>query len=125
MVNRVWILSLVAVLSVFVCGERFSVDRTASAAEPFTPRSVEMTISDADIPNPTSLMSGEESTSSITSSRRALQRNGSKRTYTTNISTRVSVATTIASHLHNTIRPNILGGVVADEAFYSLCCLRI
>ena len=119
------ILTLVAMLSVLLGGEGFLTANSPAVAEPLASRSVETTISDADIPNPSSLMSGDDSARSITSSRRTMQRSGGKRAYTTHITTREVTATAIVEHLHNTIKPNILGGVVADEAFYSLCCLRI
>lgn len=89
------------------------------------PPKVEITIIDADIPNPTSLLSGRESSRTVNSNSRTMQRTACKRTCSANMAVKAELATSVIEHSYNIYKPNILGGVVADRAFYSLCCLRI
>ena len=123
MLSRVSILSFVVTLSILLFGEC----RAESVNTHTTPLSqqVEVTIVDADIPNPTSLLSGRESSRTVNSNSRTVQRTACKRTCSTNIAVKAESESLIIEHSHNTYKPNILGGVVADRAFYSLCCLRI
>ena len=90
------------------------------------PKQGEVTIIDADIPNPTSLLSGQDSSRTVNNSRRTMQRTvGGKRTYSANLAVKVESEISVIERTNNTYKPNILGGVVAHRAFYSLCCLRI
>ena len=125
MINRASILSLIAILSVFLVGECFSVNQIEAKSTQSAPRHTEVSIVDADIPNPTSLLSGKESSRTVNSSRRSVQRTLCKRTFNVGFTPRFESGSTVAEHFSNANRPNILGGVVADRAFYSLCCLRI
>ena len=50
---------------------------------------------------------------------------GGKRTYSANLAVKVESAISVIERSNNTYKPNVLGGVVAHRAFYSLCCLRI
>ena len=125
MINRASILSLIAILSVFLVGECFSVNQIEAKSTQSAPRHTEVSIVDADIPNPTSLLSGKEAARTVNSSRRSVQRTLCKRTFNVGFTPRFESGSTVAEHFSNANRPNILGGVVADRAFYSLCCLRI
>lgn len=92
-----------------------------------TPLSAEqtITITDADLPNPTSALSGQCTSCSTTSSNRSLQRNNCKRLGIIAFGLGATDAYIIIESLHHIVKPNILGGVVAKRALYSLCCLRI
>ena len=125
MINRASILSLIAILSLFLVGECSSVNKIEAKSTQSAPRQTEISIVDADIPNPTSLLSGKGSSRTVNSSRRSVQRPLCKRTFNVGFTPRFESGSTVAEHFSNTNRPNILGGVVADRAFYSLCCLRI
>ena len=124
MLSRVSILSFVVTLSILLFGEC----RAESANMHTTPLlpQVEVTIVDADNPNSTSLLSGRDSSRMVNNnSRRTMQRTACKRTCSANIAVKAESESLIIEHSYNTYKPNILGGVVADRAFYSLCCLRI
>lgn len=123
-ISRKSILVLVAILSVIFCGEHFSYD-VATAAATSNTCSTEMTIAGADTPNSSSLMSGQESSRSINNNRRHIQRNNNKRVEEYHSAQREDVGVTEFANSHFTIKSNLIGGVVADRAFYSLCCLRI
>ena len=116
-------MSFVVTLSILLFGEC----KAESANMHTTPLSqqVEVVIIDADIPNPTSLLSGRESSRTVNSNSRTVQRTTYKRTCNTNIAVKAESESFVIEHSHNTYKPNILGGVVAPRAFYSLCCLRI
>lgn len=124
MLSRVSILSFVVTLSVLLFGE-CRADNLNTQTMSLPESAVEVTIVDADIPNPTSLLSGRESSRTVNSNSRTVQRTACKRTCSTNIAVKAESESLIIEHSHKTYRPNILGGVVADRAFYSLCCLRI
>ena len=125
MINRASILSLIAILSVFLFGESFSIEKIELLRTPHTSQLTEISIVDADIPNPSSLLSGQESSRTVSSSRRLVQRTTYRRTYTANLALKVDSKSSVTELNHNTYKPNVLGGIVADRAFYSLCCLRI
>ena len=123
MLSRISILSIAVVLSIFLFGECRSESVGANVELPM--RSIELSIVDADIPNPTSLLSGQNSTTSTVSARRCLQRSSHKRANNHFIATRCDMGVVTIGNTLSTLHINILGGVVANEAFYSLCCLRI
>ena len=89
------------------------------------PQQVEVTIIDADIPNPTSLLSGKDTSRTTNNFRRSLQRQTSKRLENLYHVVRNELENIVIDNSHNTTQPSILGGIVAPRAFYSLCCLRI
>lgn len=125
MLSRVSILSLVVTLSVLLFGECGLGVLSEEVARPVE-RAVEVTIVDADIPNPTSLLSGKDSSRLTTNSRRSMQRTSSRRIENAQFATlRREEASVAVLNSSNSIQSNILGGVVAGRAFYSLCCLRI
>ncbi|MBE6174527.1 MAG: hypothetical protein E7147_03155 [Rikenellaceae bacterium] len=86
-----------------------------------SPQLIELSAVEADISTPSSLLSGQNNSGSTLSARRCLQRNGYKRTNYLFVATQGDMGVNTFSILHI----NILGGVVAERAFYSLCCLRI
>lgn len=120
--SRISILSFVVALSVLLCGE-CRAESAKVQPSPFASSRVELTICDADMPTPLSLLLGKDSSRTINSVRRTLQR-GVKRIENLQISIR-EAERAIVEHSHKPIQLNILGGVVAERAFYSLCCLRI
>ena len=101
--------------------------RVDNANKSFSPISqVEVSIVDADIPIPTSLLLGRSSSRLVNSGVRSVYRIlGKYRTYYTLFAVKGESANSLTEYSQNRIQPNILGGVVADKAFYSLCCLRI
>ena len=101
--------------------------RADNADNSFSPRpQTEISIVDADIPNPTSLLSGRTTSRVVNGGNRLLQRTISKyRTCNFSTVAKLESEISLVEHSQNLIQSNILGGVVADKAFYSLCCLRI
>ncbi|MBQ5648406.1 MAG: hypothetical protein IIV16_04710 [Alistipes sp.] len=125
MLRRVSILSLMAILFILSGEDGFVVDCTATQTMQSQPLSVETSLDDTEFTNPASILSGQTLASSQIACRRVVQRTGAKRSYCVNVVTREETKTSILEHLHNSIGVNILGGIVANRAFYSLCCLRI
>lgn len=123
MLSRISILSLLVTLSLFLSGECRAESANTNAVP--LPQQVEITIVDADIPNPTSLLSGKDSSRTTNNLRRSLQRQNSKRLENLHFVVRNESENLVVENSQNTIQPTILGGVVAPRAFYSLCCLRI
>ena len=125
MFGRMSILSLFAALAILLSGEC----RADSVAmqNPTTPQEQsEITLTDADIPNLTSLLSGKTSLRTPSNSRRSIQRTNGKRFENTPIAIPSEMwGITANEDSDYAIKSNLLGGVVAEEAFYSLCCLRI
>ena len=117
------IATIVLTLCLLFCGE----SQVCNLELATTPLSAEqtITITDADIPNPTSALSGQCTSRSTTSSSRSLQRNNCKRLGIMAFGLGATDAYIIIESLHHIVKPNILGGVVAKRALYSLCCLRI
>ena len=101
--------------------------RADNANKSFSPTpQIELSIVDSDIPNPTSLLSGRTTSRVVNSGARSVQRVlGKHRTCYTLFAVKAESAISLAEYSQNRIQSNILGGVVADKAFYSLCCLRI
>ena len=125
MLSRISILSFFATLAIFLCGE-CRADSVAMPT-PTTPQEqTEIALTDANIPNLTSLLSGKTSLRTPSNSRRSIQRTNSKRFENTQIAIQNdTTGISIDEHSNYAIKSNLLGGVVAEEAFYSLCCLRI
>ena len=101
--------------------------RADNANNSFSPiPQIELSIVDSDIPNPTSLLSGRTTSRVVNSGARSVQRIlGKHRTCYTLFAVKAESTISLAEYSQNRIQSNILGGVVADKAFYSLCCLRI
>ena len=122
MLSRISILSFIAALTILLSGECGIDIQTQTTSQQQT----ETIISDADIPNPTSLLSGQASSRTSSNSRRSMQRTISKRIDNLQVATNSDTASApFIANSHYTIESNILGGVVSEKAFYSLCCLRI
>ena len=125
MLSRNHILSLVASLLAILCGESFACDVSESLSVSGTNKT-EIAIIDADIPNPTSLLSGTASSRSINSNaRRHFQHNSDRRIGDNYPAQRRYVGTTAIVNSRYEIEPSVIGGLVSERAFYSLCCLRI
>ena len=125
MLSRVSILSFVVTLSILLFGE-CRADNLNTKTMSLPESAVEVTIVDADIPNPTSLLSGRTTSRVVNSGARSVQRIlGKHRTCYTLFAVKAESAISLAGYSQNRIQSTILGGVVADKAFYSLCCLRI
>lgn len=75
---------------------------------------------------PTSLMLGRTSMCLSNSNHRTIQRTNGKRYINSKDILQCEALTLfVAEHVFDKIKINYLGGVVAKNAFYSLCCLRI
>ena len=110
-------------LSLLLFGE-CRADNVTNSFSP-TPQ-IELSIVDADIPNPTSLLSGRTTSRVVNGGARSVQRiSGKHRTCCAFFAVKAESEISLSEYSQNRIQTNILGGVVADKAFYSLCCLRI
>ena len=90
-----------------------------------SPQLIELSVVEADISTPSSLLSGQNNSGSPLSARRCLQRNSYKRMSSLFVAMRGGMGTVAVDNISSILHINILGGVVAERAFYSLCCLRI
>ena len=92
-----------------------------------TPLSAEqvITITDTDLPNPTSALLGQSSSCPTTNSNRSLQRSNYKRFGVIASGKGIRDVSLIADSSNHIIKPNILGGIVSKRALYSLRRLRI
>ncbi|MBR6655515.1 MAG: hypothetical protein IKL20_02790 [Alistipes sp.] len=125
MLRRAPILSLIATLIFLLSGECCASGGEVVSAEQATPLQVAMTLDDAEFETPNSLLSGQSPTRPQVSNRRVAQRPSSKRSCGVNMAVRVVPKASLSEYLRNSLNTTLLGGVVADMAFYSLCCLRI
>ena len=123
MFNRVSISAIVAALCFLLCGEAWSYGYEAGTTT-LAARQLEE-ITDADMTSPASALTGQSTSRSITNSNRSSQRTNGKRSEVVSITAGAESLGTIIESAHRVIKPNILGGIVAKRAFYSLCCLRI
>ena len=123
MLRRISILSIIAMLSFLMFGE----SRADNGNNSFSSKmQTEISIVDADIPNSTSLLSGRSSYRVVNGGNRLLQRTISKhRVCSFSAVAKLESEISLVEHSQNKIQSNVLGVVVGDKAFYSLCCLRI
>ena len=125
MLSRISILSFIAAFVTLLCGG-YWVDSVATESRETTQECIEAATIDADNLDVTSLLSGRTSLRTPVNSRRSIHRSNSKRSENTQIVTQSKArGVTIAENSNYAIKSNLLGGVVARRAFYSLCCLRI
>ena len=123
--SRKFILSLVALLAVVICGESNWCDVATTSSSADICRN-DFSIGDADILNSTSLLPGQSCSRSINSTlRRHFQRNHGRRLVECYSGLRAGLSCAQLSNFNYLVYTTPIGGVVSARAFYSLCSLRI